>query len=104
MIQFLDTNDVPLSSLSAAFFAGEDSDMPLHIDCRTGYGLSALNVPADLTVKARFSGDISWTDIGAAPLDLSSFDGIRKTVEVRFTGGAIAAESLEIFSLKLLRI
>jgi hypothetical protein len=104
MIQFLDTTDLPLSSMSMTFYGSTDTLMSVRFDCRTGYALSAVDVPAGLTVYARFLGDTVWQNIGTTPLSLSAFDGLRKTIEIKYTAGVIASPERDLFKLRIGRI
>lgn len=103
MIQFLDTNSVPLSSLSMAFESGTDTQFSIKVDCRAGYYLSASDVPAELTVFARFQGDTVWTNIGSSPLNLTPYDAQRKTIEVKFTAGSVSAVARRQLKLSVSR-
>jgi len=68
------------------------------------YFLSASGVPSALTVFARFQGDTAWTNIGTTPLDLSIYDGQRKTIELKFTAGSVAAIEHDQLKLSISRL
>lgn len=56
----------------------------VQIDCHDGYELSCDSV-SNLTVEAKHSGDVGYTNIETTPIDLSSYAGSRETFNLRFT-------------------
>lgn len=90
MLQFNDTNDVPLSSLSTTLESNSEQTFTVRIGALNGYELSVADVPAELTVYARFSGDPDFQNIEIEPLDLSAFAGSVVSIDIKLAAGTIA--------------
>jgi hypothetical protein len=68
MIQFLDTNNVPLPKLQRLY---GDATVPVRFECRDGYFLWAT-IPEGSTAEILPDGETEWHDL-ATELDLASF-------------------------------
>jgi hypothetical protein len=59
------------------------------VRCYDGYLLSCETV-GDIAVTAKHNLEVSYTDIEATPIDVSSFAGTDQTFQFRFTPGSVA--------------
>lgn len=78
-------DDIQEDTLAANLTAsGSAVVQNVKIDCFDGHELSCDSV-ANLTVEAKHSGDVGYTNIETTPIDLSSYDGTQQTFNLRFT-------------------
>lgn len=95
-----DTTGYPLYSASLTLGPNETKTAEIDIDCLDDYVLSGTSVTG-VTVEARRSGDVSWTNIETSTLSLGTWAGTTQRFEVRFTAGAITAFSRPSFTLSV---
>lgn len=98
MIYDVDNN--PIASFSGSISASGTYSFSVLIDCEDGKTLSADTV-GDITVEARKDGDVSWTAIGATPIDLSSYAPARAKFNVKLTAGAVTTITRRQFALRV---
>lgn len=65
----------------------------IKIDCMLGYKLRAQET-LNVTVFARFLGDVSWVNLVSSFLDLAAFSGIRKTIEIKIQSSLVLSETI----------
>ena len=71
MLQFLDTNNVPLPPLQRLY---GDATVPIRFECRDGYFLWAT-IPEGCTAEILPDGETEWHDL-STELDLYPFVGM----------------------------
>jgi hypothetical protein len=84
---FYDLNDNPIASFSGSIDAAAVQIYEMKIDCRANRFLACGPV-ADLTVQARWYGDVSWIDIESVRIELSPFANTRRRLELRVTASS----------------
>jgi hypothetical protein len=84
---FYDLDDNPIASFSGSIDASATQIYAMKIDCRANRFLACGPV-ADLTVEARWHGDVSWVDIETGRIDLSPFANTRRRLELRVTASS----------------
>jgi hypothetical protein len=79
-----DTNSNPINRFAYAQAKSTAKTMQILVDCKTGYRLFC-DVTANVTVEGKVTGGVSFTDLEASFIDLSPYDGMRKSFDIRVT-------------------
>lgn len=85
-----DNSDVFLNQYTGSIYAGATQACVIRIDCSTGKTLMA-SVVSDLTITARLYGSAdAFTDLESTGLDLSPYNGTRRSFEVRIVAASVS--------------
>lgn len=98
-----DENDLETFSAALRVAPGGQKEFTLKIECRAGYFLSATDAPAGVTIEAKPEQSAPFTDIAAAPLDLSPFDGTTRRFYFRVSAAGNAPPSESVPSIVVAR-
>jgi hypothetical protein len=95
-----DLNDNPLSSGELTVESGEVKTLTVKIDCEPNQFLRAETV-FDLAVEGKQQSESSYTDLEAAGLNLTTWQGARETFLIRLTAGTVTEITEHAFALKV---
>lgn len=99
MIYDLDGNNISSTALLVA--PGAFKEFAVEIDCVSGFQVSGITDDPDVDIFGKAETGDSYTDIIATPLDLTPYDGQRKTMYFKIEAGSMAARITEIVQLKV---
>lgn len=79
-----DSENNPINRFAYAQAKSTAKTMQILVDCKDGYRLFC-DVTANVTVEGKLSTDVSYTNLESSFIDLSPYDGFRKTFDIRVT-------------------
>lgn len=91
----LDTNDNPITKFAYAQQKATAKTLQIKVDCKTGYRLFC-DPTANLTVEGKLSSDVSYTNLESSFIDLSPYNGIRKTFDIRITTDNVSRVKMRV--------